>query len=181
MGVESESDSNLSREFLDIQEVVREIRERTRGLTRSNLAPRRDGFGANLVSAPPPPPPVPNLARSDAFYSSIETGALLAGEMPPMPPTLRAKAGKWLVAIVRRMLFWYIPQVQSHQRASAQAVRELAEALRGIERSQRQWHSSWRDLHRDVTGLMDEIHSIRIRLDAIEESLHDHLTSDTSK
>ena len=172
MGVDSESDSNVSREFLDVQQVVREIRQRTRGLVPPNsIEPsRRSGF------VPPPPPPVPKLVHSEAFATLIENGALLAGDMPAMPPTFRGKVGKWMVAIVRRMLFWYIPQVHSYQRASAQAVRELAEALRGIERCQRQWHSAWTDLHRDLVGLTEEIRSARIRLDAIEESSHQNLT-----
>jgi SAM-dependent methyltransferase len=47
------------------------------------------------------------------------------GEVPPSPPTLRARIGSWFVRMVRRALFWYTPQILEFQRSAARAIEEL--------------------------------------------------------
>jgi SAM-dependent methyltransferase len=53
----------------------------------------------------------------------------LVGQMPPQPPTLRAKVGARLVRIVRRMLFWYTPQILRFHNETALVLGELCKTV----------------------------------------------------
>jgi hypothetical protein len=54
------------------------------------------------------------------------------GALPPAPNTFRAHLGAVLVRIVRRMLFWYTPQIASQNMLFAQSLSVTVQALRQI-------------------------------------------------
>jgi SAM-dependent methyltransferase len=54
------------------------------------------------------------------------------GVMPPAPNTLRARIGAVLVGIVRRMLFWYTPQIASQNMLVAESLAETVQVLRQL-------------------------------------------------
>ena len=58
--------------------------------------------------------------------AGILDGSALVGVMPAQPPTLRAKAARPLVSIVRRMVFWLSDQIRSFQLAVAASLQEQA-------------------------------------------------------
>src|ERR1019366_6721398 len=66
----------------------------------------------------------------DALVAGVLDGSALVGEMPPQPPTLRAKVGRALVSIVRRAVFWLSDQIRSFQVAVAASQKEHADLLR---------------------------------------------------
>jgi O-antigen chain-terminating methyltransferase len=71
------------------------------------------------------------LRKSDEYHHRVLTGTLLAGQMPPGPPTLRARVGAVLVRLVQRSIFWFTQQVQDFQKATADRIKEHADLLRG--------------------------------------------------
>lgn len=72
----------------------------------------------------------PQLTATDALVAGVRDGSALVGEMPPQPPTLRAKAGRALVSIVRRAVFWLSDQIRTFQVAVAASQEEHARLLR---------------------------------------------------
>jgi hypothetical protein len=54
------------------------------------------------------------------------------GAIPPAPNTFRARFGAVLVRIVRRMLFWYTPQIALQNMLVAQSLSVTVQALRQI-------------------------------------------------
>ena len=70
------------------------------------------------------------LTATDALVAGVLDGSALVGEMPPQPPTLRAKVGRALVSIVRRAVFWLSDQIRSFQVAVAASQKEHADLLR---------------------------------------------------
>jgi len=70
------------------------------------------------------------LTATDALVAGVLDGSALVGEMPPQPPTLRAKIGRALVSIVRRAVFWLIDQIRGFQVAVAASQQEQARLLR---------------------------------------------------
>jgi 2-polyprenyl-3-methyl-5-hydroxy-6-metoxy-1,4-benzoquinol methylase len=70
------------------------------------------------------------LAATDALVAGVLDGSALVGEMPPEPPTVRAKIGRVLVGIVRRAVFWLSAQIRSFQAAVAASQKEQAHLLR---------------------------------------------------
>ena len=70
------------------------------------------------------------LTATDALVAGVLDGSALVGEMPPQPPTLRAAAGRLLVSIVRRAVFWLSDQIRSFQVAVAASQQEQARLLR---------------------------------------------------
>lgn len=54
------------------------------------------------------------------------------GAIPPTPNTLRGRVGAFLVRIVRRMLFWYTPQIASQNMLVAESLAETVQELRRI-------------------------------------------------
>jgi len=66
------------------------------------------------------------LGALNASYASV-------GQPPPEPPTFRGRVGAQLVKLVRRMLFWYTPQIVYFQYS---ALRVLEEQGKILERSE---------------------------------------------
>ncbi len=55
-------------------------------------------------------------------FEPLHRAALAVGQMPPELSTLRARIGAILVAVVRRALFWYSPQIIRFQVGAAMEV-----------------------------------------------------------
>jgi hypothetical protein len=53
----------------------------------------------------------------------------LLGSLPPQPPTARGRVGAALVKAMRRMLFWFVPQVDAICAASIEMAERQIEAL----------------------------------------------------
>jgi SAM-dependent methyltransferase len=51
------------------------------------------------------------------------------GRMPSSPNTMRAKVGSVLVRVVQRMLFWYTPQIQRFQNATAMVAENVCSCM----------------------------------------------------
>jgi SAM-dependent methyltransferase len=51
------------------------------------------------------------------------------GRMPSSPNTMRAKVGGVLVRVVQRMLFWYTPQIQRFQNATAMVAENVCSCM----------------------------------------------------
>jgi len=131
--METPPPSRDAAEFLDIQEVAREIRRRVQGRL-PEATPQGEG------EAPRDLPetglyqrgPVALNATGD-LCRAIESGQLLAGDPPPQPPTVRGKFGSVLVQVVRRMLFWYTRPLREFQQMTARALRQQADGIRKID------------------------------------------------
>ena len=75
-------------------------------------------LAADMQSAAGAPEPSAGLAPAHNLHVVIKErlreareSASMIGRMPPAPPTVRAKAGSFLVKLIQRMLFWYTPQI----------------------------------------------------------------------
>lgn len=80
------------------------------------------------------------VALVRAQLNAMAAARELIGSAPPAPATLRGRAGGMLVQGVRRMLFWFIPQVDrfngsalATMRLQARALEELALAEQSVE------------------------------------------------
>lgn len=73
----------------------------------------------------------PALAR---LARSLDWGQPQIGDMPPQPPTLRARIGAVLVRLIRRCLFWYSDQILAFQRLVVNAAEEQVRVLAGLQR-----------------------------------------------
>src|SRR5579863_4694546 len=120
------------REFLDIEEVSAEIRERVRRLSaRSPSAALPGGRGKDAGFRTVQAMPI-RLPASEELWNQVAGEKLLIGRMPPSPGTVRGSVGRFLVEFVRRSLFWLTPQIQAFQRLVATALREQSGALSAL-------------------------------------------------
>ena len=135
---------------VNVEQVMREIRERVyrRGAAVSP--------GAQPDSAGSPVFPVLDFMALRQAANHAARCAGLVGEMPPAPATWRARAGALFVRLVRRMLFWYTPQIAQYQQASARALRDQVDALERLSETIR------------ITAA-----SLHARLDQVEQGLRD--------
>src|SRR5579863_2647006 len=63
---------------------------------------------------------------------SLDLSKSLVGELPPQPLSLRGRLGTLLVKAVRRMLFWYTPQIRDFQASVVAAFDEQVAALGSV-------------------------------------------------
>ena len=64
------------------------------------------------------------IARLKASTASLQEAVSRIGEIPPGPPTLRARLGALTVRIMQRALFWLVPSVKSTQQNVVYALRD---------------------------------------------------------
>jgi SAM-dependent methyltransferase len=112
------------------------------------------------------------------------------GAMPPQPPTLRARAGAVLVGMVRRSLFWLLPQLDRFHATVVDTAEEMAGALQNLElRLQsiragdiepavrethdrlRETHDRLRETHDRLREAQDRIRDLEARLQSQEDEL----------
>ena len=66
-----------------------------------------------------------DLAKLHGRLQELKVNCARIGQPPAHPPTLRGKLGARLVSVVRRMLFWYTPPLQTTLQGLAQAIDDL--------------------------------------------------------
>jgi SAM-dependent methyltransferase len=136
-----------TREFLDIEEISAEIRQRVRLI--SNPSVRR---------LPGPSSINPNwLAETDKLWRNILIGQSLIGSMPPSPPTLRGRVSRRLVQLVQRSLFWLTPQIQTFQQQVAISAREQATALRDLQERLARFDARFAETDETIVELRTEL------------------------
>jgi hypothetical protein len=113
---------NIDPESIDVDAVMREIRQRARRPPAPLVFPEDGGA---------PQRPSPSFELSRLRYSAIELREAMrrVNEMPPQPPTLRGKIGGILVRLLKRALFWQTEQQRRFQTAAVNAADEQSRAL----------------------------------------------------
>lgn len=91
---------------VDVQALMREIRDRVRSQNREHewVRQARRCVPAHLAS---------NVGRLRASTAMIRSAIERIGGAPPAPPTLRGRIGAMAVRAMQRALFWYTPSVQN--------------------------------------------------------------------
>jgi len=68
-------------------------------------------------------------AGIESALAALHGSYALVGRLPPEPPTWRGRLGGRAVKLVKRMLFWYTPQIVRFQYSVVRAFEEQAKAL----------------------------------------------------
>lgn len=96
------------------------------------------------------------------------------GEMPPVPPTFRAKVGAVLVRVMRRALFWYSAQILTFQQLVVRAADEQMRVLQHLLLGQQQNKNEIAEVTDKLTSLAAEIErrdrELSLRLDRLVEA-----------
>lgn len=71
----------------------------------------------------------PDTVKLRGWLRSAQESAAIVGELPPSPGTLRARVGLLLVRLVRRLLFWFTPQINGFNAAALGVMREQTELI----------------------------------------------------
>jgi len=130
-------------ETIDVQVIMREIRERIRkefGVLDVELD--RNGSASGHL---------------DELTSSLRSAQKLVGTLPPQPPTFRGWIGSLLTKAVRRALFWYTPQLQSFHESLVRAYEQQAAALNGLVIADRENREEIERLRAQMERLQSEI------------------------
>lgn len=119
--------------FVDVQVLMREVRRRARAGNRE-----RDEALRLIRRIVPRDLPIA-LARLKSSTQHLRRNAKYLGEIPPGPPTVRARLGAALVRIVQRSMFWLLPPLRSSQQQFADAFAEhvsvTEELLKALEQT----------------------------------------------
>lgn len=122
---------------INVQTIMQEIRQRI----RQNSAPPQLVADGEVFSGAPLPdigpletaaPTLPDMLPLEAAVHSLHLSKSLVGELPPEPPSLRGSLGSLLVKAVRKMLFWYTPQIRDFQAGVVAAFDAQLDGLRGV-------------------------------------------------
>lgn len=110
---------------IDVEQVMQEIRERVRN--RSGSVPQGSGGATGFA-------PVADVDFNELLrlIEHARRCSAMIGEQPPQPPTFRARLSAGLVRLVRRMLFWYTPQLTDFNDAALRALEEQVAALESV-------------------------------------------------
>lgn len=114
-------------DLINVQEVMREIRERVRQYPAPRLSKQSSVPDLQV-------PEAPDWVRLEEAGKALRDAGLLVGQMPPEPPTIRGKVGAFFVNIVRRVLFWYTAQLFEFHEVAAQSFDEQSAALGTLSR-----------------------------------------------
>jgi hypothetical protein len=141
---------------IDVEQVMREIRER---------AHHRSGAVSHATygSASDPASHAPDFAWLRQSVMHVSRCAGLLGEMPPAPSTWRAGLGAVLVRLVRRMLFWYTPQITQFQGAAARSMHEQVAAMERLAEMLQQARAS---ADERLDDLEEQIRELRLALES---------------
>src|SRR5579859_3672851 len=117
---------------INVQEIMRELRARI----QNREAPLKSSLGFL------PPKELIDWRQLEEAVRALASASSQIGEQPPEPPTFRGRIGSSIVKLVLRALFWYTPQIQQFQIASARLIDELVAALKAnVESGQRRWRA----------------------------------------
>ena len=105
--------------------------------------------------------PEPIIPEFRSQLSELYSARSLVGSMPPKPASVRGRFGAVLVSVVRRMLFWFFPQLDRFH-ASLISVAELqAKAL----------EKTGADLRKSITSERKALEQIQNRLGILEDAV----------
>ena len=79
------------------------------------------------------------------------------GELPPQPPTFRARGGRILVGLVRRALFWHTPQIRRALDALTDALEAQVHALEMVSRNNAQSDARIAALELELAAMRDHL------------------------
>ncbi len=110
---------------IDVEQIMEEIRERV----RNRLASTPRASGAETSVAPDAAVDFKDLLR---LIEHARRCSAAIGTQPPQPATLRARLSSILVRLVRRMLFWYTPQITDFNEVTLRVLEEQVAALESV-------------------------------------------------
>jgi SAM-dependent methyltransferase len=167
------------REFLDIEEVSAEIRERVR--KKSNREERQASAGIFsqpiMHSTSQAPHPTLWLTGAEKLWRNILVKESLIGSMPGSPPTLRGRIGRALIQLVQRSLFWLIPQIQRFQQEVAIATKEQVTALQDLTERVSRFDTVSGELTAQLTEQEASLTALRQAKTEAERTIEDELAS----
>ena len=135
----------ISERYVELAERTSEIRRRIEAKLEQ---PRTEGFrGAGAFRAD----------KLRAAVRSLREASTLVGEIPPAPPTMRARGSAFLLQLVRRALFWYTPQILRFQQIAADVAKEQLDAVDAIQREIGKLQTSIDNLRSALTAVDDEV------------------------
>jgi len=134
---------------VNVQAIMQEIRERI----RARSATPRAAAPPDLLPAVEPP----QLTAFESAVHSLDASKSLAGELPAQPPSFRGWLGGVLVKIVRRMLFWYTPQIREFQAGAVAAFHAQLALLRALAAGNQQNAGFLQDIRHSVVKLEQEL------------------------
>ena len=154
---------------VNVQTIMQEIRERIRARSAAPRVPAQPVFSPAIEP--------PRLSALESAVRSLDAAKSLAGEMPPQPPSLRGWLGGVLVRIVRRMLFWYTPQIHQFQAGVVAAFNTQLDVLRTLSAGDQQNAGLLLDVQQGVEKLEQALRpEMRAR-----EQLADRLEAECAK
>jgi hypothetical protein len=112
-------------EPVDVNQVMRDIRRRIRGVPRGGAPADRAVSPASILTSI-------DWTRLEDLAKILQARSRYVGELPPRPATFRARIGAGLVGLMRRALFWYTSQIQEFQAVSSHAFQEELECLKAL-------------------------------------------------
>ena len=114
------------------------------------LVPRQSGRAENPTLTEHSKAPREDIER-------IQMLGLQIGQLPPAPPSLRGRAGRMLVRLITRCLWWNLSQVQSFAAACVQALHGQADYCDRLAAALRP------DLTQQVNHLVDGLSSLKMQ------------------
>lgn len=111
---------------IDIQTIMAEIRGRVRVENQREQAALRNV--RKIIS----PELTARVSRLQVRVAAIRASAARIGELPPAPPTPRARIGAVAVRVLRRAMFWLIPSLQAAQEQIAAALEDQTKAVEDL-------------------------------------------------
>ena len=150
-------------ETVNVQTIMQEIRERI----RARSATPRVSAGPDLSAALEPP----ELTALEAAVQSLDASKSLAGELPPQPRSMRGWLGGLLVKLVRRMLFWYTPQIREFQAGAVNAFNAQLGLLRTLAIGNQQNAGMLLDVQRGVEKLEQALRPETLARERLSERL----------
>jgi hypothetical protein len=104
---------------------------------------------------------------TEKLARSLDWGQPRVGDMPPQPPTLRARIGAAVVWFVRRSLFWYSGQIVAFQRLVTNAAEEQLRTFAELERKVNGSEQSIARLQASLDQLRQEVTAELMRRDRL--------------
>jgi hypothetical protein len=102
--------------------------------------------------------------------AALHASYAMVGRLPPEPPTVRGRIGGRLIQLVRRMLFWYTPQIVYFQYSALRALDEEAKILERTERRIRQLESDLAEERAQSENLRRAYQDLKVAIAAIGAS-----------
>ena len=147
------------RDTVDVQEIMREIRARIRDRMTPQSSQQTSVPILSMLGGP-------DWDRLEEAEMALESTQSLIGQLPPEPPTLRGRIGVHLVAIVRRSLFWYTPQIVRFHGVVTRSFHELRASIKTVAVAGHHNWSAVENLSRQVADLRAEADRMMSRVDA---------------